>query len=192
MTEPILEVTGAASEKIKSVMEAEKLTDKAVRVTVRESGAAFRYQLEFVGRDEKGEGDAAVETDGILVYVDAESQPLIQGATLKYIDEVTASGFQFDNPNRPRLLDNPIAEKVQRVLDEHINPGVASHGGNVSLVDVQDSRIYIRMGGGCQGCGMADVTLREGIETMIRESVPEVTEILDATDHDAGNNPYYS
>ena len=82
--------------------------------------------------------------------------------------------------------------EVQQILDEQINPGVASHGGYVELLDVQDDNIYIRMGGGCQGCGMADMTLRMGVERLIRDHAPQVREIFDTTDHAAGQNPFYS
>lgn len=85
-----------------------------------------------------------------------------------------------------------IRERIQRLFDTEINPIVAMHGGYVELIDVQGDTVYIQMGGGCQGCGMANVTLRHGIETMIREAVPEVGEILDVTDHAAGRNPYYT
>ena len=86
--------------------------------------------------------------------------------------------------------DSRIRAKIQDLLDTAINPAVAGHGGMVSLVDVKDKMVYLQMGGGCQGCGMADVTLKQGIETMIREELPEVVEILDVTDHAAGQNPY--
>ena len=86
--------------------------------------------------------------------------------------------------------DSRIRAKIQDLLDTAINPAVAGHGGVVSLVDVKDKMVYLQMGGGCQGCGMADVTLKQGIETMIREELPEVVEILDVTDHAAGQNPY--
>ena len=78
------------------------------------------------------------------------------------------------------------------MLDTAINPAVAGHGGMVSLLDVKDNTVYLQMGGGCQGCGAADVTLRQGVERMIREEVPEVLEIIDLTDHAAGQNPYYT
>lgn len=91
-----------------------------------------------------------------------------------------------------RLPPEELRNRVQQVLDEMINPGVASHGGFVELLDVQDDNIFIRMGGGCQGCGAADVTLKMGIERLIRENVPQVREILDSTDHAAGHNPYYA
>ena len=73
-----------------------------------------------------------------------------------------------------------------------INPGVASHGGFVELLDVQDDSIFIRMGGGCQGCGAADMTLKQGVERLIRENIPQVREVLDQTDHASGRNPYYT
>lgn len=85
-----------------------------------------------------------------------------------------------------------IREKIQHLLDTEINPAVAMHGGYIRLIDVQGNVVYIQMSGGCQGCGMADVTLKQGIEAMIREVVPEVGEILDVTDHAAGRNPYYT
>src|SRR2546426_9488580 len=91
-----------------------------------------------------------------------------------------------------RLPPEHVRTSVQQVLDEMINPGVAAHGGFVELLDVQDDNVFIRMGGGCQGCGAADVTLKMGIERLIREQVPQVREILDTTDHGSGTNPYYA
>ncbi len=85
-----------------------------------------------------------------------------------------------------------LKEKVQKLLDDSVNPAVAMHGGYVELLDVKDTTVYLRMGGGCQGCGMADVTLKQGIERLIFEEAPEVTEVLDVTDHAEGNNPYYT
>ncbi len=90
------------------------------------------------------------------------------------------------------MQEGEIKEKVRQLLDTSINPAVAAHGGMVSLIDVKDNIVYIQMGGGCQGCGAADITLKAGIERMIREEIPEVVEVLDATDHAAGKNPYYT
>ena len=87
--------------------------------------------------------------------------------------------------------DLDLKERVQHLIVTAINPAVAGHGGFVTLVDVQDGRVYLEMGGGCQGCGAADVTLRAGVERLIREDIPEVTEVLDLTDHAGGANPYY-
>jgi Fe/S biogenesis protein NfuA len=85
-----------------------------------------------------------------------------------------------------------LKSRVQELIDTMINPAVAGHGGYVELIDVQDSRVYLQMGGGCQGCGAADVTLKSGIERLIKEELPEVSEVLDTTDHSSGTNPYYT
>ena len=85
-----------------------------------------------------------------------------------------------------------LMTKVQELIDSTINPAVAGHGGFVQLVDVKDNRVYIQMGGGCQGCGAADVTLKAGIERLINEELPEIEEVLDSTDHASGTNPYYT
>lgn len=85
-----------------------------------------------------------------------------------------------------------IRARVQDVIDTMINPAVAGHGGFVELIDVQDNRVYLTMGGGCQGCGAADITLKAGIERLLKEEIPEIAEVLDTTDHGAGSNPYYA
>jgi len=85
-----------------------------------------------------------------------------------------------------------LKSRVQELIDTTINPAVAGHGGYVELIDVQDKRVYLQMGGGCQGCGAADITLKSGIERLIKEELPEVSEVLDTTDHSSGTNPYYT
>lgn len=87
--------------------------------------------------------------------------------------------------------DDALYERVARLFDEQVNPMVARHGGRVELIDVQDAVVMLRMGGGCQGCGMADVTLRQGIEGMLAQHIPEVRGIVDITDHTSGANPYF-
>jgi Fe-S cluster biogenesis protein NfuA len=89
------------------------------------------------------------------------------------------------------INDDALYEQVTKVFEEQVNPMVARHGGRVELIDVQDGVVMLRMGGGCQGCGMADVTLRQGIEGMLAQFVPEVRGIVDITDHTTGANPYF-
>ena len=89
-------------------------------------------------------------------------------------------------------MSEELRGKVQELIDTMINPAIAGHGGYVDLIDVQDNRVYVQMGGGCQGCGAADVTLKSGIERLIRDELPEVVEVLDTTDHASGANPYYT
>jgi len=98
-------------------------------------------------------------------------------------------GFAFDNPN-PMWVDE-LSKKVAEIINSEVNPAVASHGGVVELVGVDENKAIIAFGGGCQGCGMADVTLKQGVEVMIKEKVPEIIEVIDSTDHAAGTNPFY-
>ena len=90
------------------------------------------------------------------------------------------------------ISDDEVKKTVQELLESQINPSVASHGGFVELLDVKDNRVFLKLGGGCQGCGMANVTLRQGIEGVLRDKLPQIDEILDSTDHAAGTNPYYA
>jgi len=98
-------------------------------------------------------------------------------------------GFAFDNPN-PMWVDE-LSKKVAEIINSEVNPAVASHGGVVELVGVDENKAIIAFGGGCQGCGMADVTLKQGVEVMIKEQIPEIIEVIDSTDHAAGTNPFY-
>ncbi len=191
MSEPVLSFDEVARRKLGEMREAGRFQGSALRVTVEEEGASFLYQIQIVDDDTRTEDDEVVECDDVSFFVDATSASRLGGAELQYEESLSGGGFKFRNPNRPQLLENPLAERVQRVLDDEINPGVAAHGGRGSLIDVQVDQIYIRFGGGCQGCGMADVTLRDGVVGAIKREVPEVSEVLDATDHAAGENPYY-
>jgi NFU1 iron-sulfur cluster scaffold homolog, mitochondrial len=99
-----------------------------------------------------------------------------------------AVSTEYDSTMPP---ESEIRKKIQNLLDREINPALGSHGGWVELIDVRKNSVYLRLGGGCQGCASADMTLKMGIEKAIREQIPEVGEILDTTDHAAGRNPYY-
>jgi Fe/S biogenesis protein NfuA len=140
-----------------------------------------------------------VDTDGIKVFLERHQIQFVDGATIDYLSGPAGSGFKIDSPHKPPTspgLDGepptgPLAEAVQKVIDEQINPGVASHGGRVTLVSVKDDVAYVRFGGGCQGCSSADVTLKQGVATMIKNAVPAIKDVLDSTEHAAGANPYY-
>jgi Fe/S biogenesis protein NfuA len=188
--DPVLSVSDAAVEKLDRMKDAGRLAESALRVSVTEDGAAFRYQIEVVKRDEREDDDTVVASPAIDFLIDAGSLPRIRGATLDYVDGLSGAGFRFENPNRPALLAKPMAAEIQKLLDEKINPGVAAHGGRVSLVDVEAGRVVLQFGGGCQGCGMIDVTLKQGVEQTLRSEIPEITEVVDVTDHAAGENPY--
>ena len=129
----------------------------------------------------------------MLVEFQGSAFSLIGGMTnvlRHYVPEVVAVKDYRDALPKPGL-DTVEAKSIQTVLDERINPAVASHGGHISLIDVQGDIAYVRLEGGCQGCGMADATLKQGIETEIREAVPAINQVLDVTDHAGGTNPYY-
>jgi Fe-S cluster biogenesis protein NfuA len=93
--------------------------------------------------------------------------------------------------DRMMLVGRSVKEKIQYLIDHHVNPGVAAHAGFIELIAVRDGNVYLRLGGGCQGCGAVDFTLRQGIESIIRRGVPEIRQIIDITDHATGTNPYY-
>lgn len=194
MSDLKIELTEEAQEKFTEFLAAEREEKEkeqlAVRLAIGGSGPqGFQYQLDIIDPEEEpGDYVEATET-GIPLLVEAESAPRLNGVKIDFVKRGLRSGFHFENPNS--RWDDPVARRVQELLDTEINPGVASHGGWVELLDVKDATAYIRLGGGCQGCGMADVTLKQGIEVSILDRVPEVTRVLDTTDHAAGENPYY-
>jgi Fe/S biogenesis protein NfuA len=133
------------------------------------------------------------------VVVPAASIEDLQGATLDLPRHSDQGGLVLRNPNRPKTpqlgedieLTGTPEEKIRQLLDQQVNPAIAAHGGRVDLVAVDDSIAYVRLSGGCQGCGMASVTLSQGVEAEILDSVPEISEVIDVTDHASGANPYY-
>ena len=117
----------------------------------------------------------------------------IRSALMTDVPAVAAAQKPPAPPGAPgaAVSDDALYERVAKLFDEQVNPMVARHGGRVELIDVQDAVVMLRMGGGCQGCGMADVTLRQGIEGMLAQFVPDVRGIVDITDHQSGANPYF-
>ena len=157
---------------------------------LRVAGTKQEQKLWLVKADDQRDDDEVLPLDGFAVFLDPISARQLAGATVDFVDDVMQSGFRVFWPS-PRW-DDPVAQRVQDVLDQKVNPGVAGHGGHVALAKVEGDAAYVRLGGGCQGCGAADVTLRRGIEEAILSAVPEIKRVLDATDHAAGTNPYYA
>jgi len=150
------------------------------------------YGLAFVDEKNVNKNDKIIQIGEVKVYIDNEHVDYFEGVTLDFEDGMAGSGFKFiDLPRVPKKYEGTIAEKVVKVIEEEINPGIASHGGFVSLVDVKGNDIMIQMGGGCQGCGMANVTLKDGIEVALKKAIPEIGGIYDVTDHAGGQNPFY-
>lgn len=189
----MITLTEAAKKKFLEITQAEGRAGHGLRVIVANGGTPQpEFALNFV--EPGGERDDDVVEDGgeIRVYMDPVSAKFLDEATVDFIDDLQQSGFKVEAPNAgiPKPT-GPIADALQKVLEEKINPNVASHGGWISLVAVEDETAYLRFGGGCQGCGMVNVTLKQGVERIIFDEVPEITRVLDVTDHASGSNPYY-
>lgn len=188
----MLTFTDRAKEKVLEAMSAEGKPDLGLRVTIEGRGQfGTQYGLELIGPDEVKDDDAVVDAGGFKVYLDPKTAPRVESASVDFIETLNESGFKVENADESVHWDDPRAERVQKLIDERINPGVASHGGWVELLDVKDDKVFLRLGGGCQGCGMVDVTLKQGIEVMIKEEIPEIVKVIDQTDHAGGDNPYY-
>ena len=164
--------------------------ERVLRVEIIGRGdKGFRYDLNLVDLAEKNDSDVSCEVDDMVVLIAERSAPYMEGAPLDFVETLMGGGFQFENPN-PMWVDD-ISKAVAEVISNDVSPMVATHGGTVELLGVDDDKAVIAFGGGCQGCGMVDVTLKQGIEVVIREKVPAIVGIVDMTDHDAGTNPFY-
>jgi len=182
----VITITDTARDRILQVMEGKGLSDHSLRVSIRGRGpSGFEYGMTFDGPEGEGAGDTVLRAGDLKVLIDPDTLRHAQGAKIDFAD----GGFQIDNPNP--IWDDPRAQTVQDLLDSQINPAVARHGGFVQLMDVKDTTVYVLLGGGCQGCGMVDVTLKQGIEVLIKEALPEIEHVVDTTDHAGGTNPYY-
>ena len=187
--------TEQARERVLAFMEMED-DELVVRIEVLDSSPlAPRYDLALIEADERGEADETLDAGGFGLVVDPESAVLLEGATVDWVETIQGSGFKVENPNIKPIGEatpaGPLADRVKHVIEYQINPSIAGHGGAVTLVDVRDDVIYLQMQGGCQGCGMAAVTLAQGIKRILLETLPEIRDIVDVTNHDAGASPYY-
>ena len=186
----MLTITDSAKRKILSVIQANGQSGDGLRIAVvGRTAAGFTYDMHLVEEAEVAAEDIIINTEDFPLIIDHESAPHLQDVVIDYVENLQQSGFRIGNPNP--VWTDPKAMAIQELLDTQINPGVASHGGQVELVDVRDDVVYIRFSGGCQGCGMVGVTLNQGVEEAIREAFPEMRAIIDTTDHAAGTNPYY-
>lgn len=187
--------TDEARDRVLAFMEMED-GELVVRIEVLDSSPlAPRYDLSLIEASERSDTDQVLDGGGFELAVDAESVGLLEGATVDWVETIQGSGFKIDNPNIKPIGETtpggPLADRVKHVIAHQINPSIAGHGGAVTLVDVREDVVYLEMQGGCQGCGMAAVTLAQGIKRILLESLPEVRDIVDVTNHGAGVNPYY-
>ena len=164
------------------------------------SGGEWTYNMSLKPLGAADEDDH-VEYDGDLAIVVPEGDAdALRGATVDWSDDLMRGGLTIDNPNTPSPamgarpaadLSGPVPQRVMQVIEQQVNPAIAMHGGSAELVAVEEETAYVRLGGGCVGCGMATVTLSQGIEVAITEAVPEIRNVVDVTDHASGTNPYY-
>jgi Fe/S biogenesis protein NfuA len=198
----VLTVTEPARDKILELRAQEEAPDTlGLRIEVTGvQGVEYTYDLTF---DPVADADVAagdlIETQGELpVIIPVDSLDALKGATLD-LPSSASNGLVLRNPNRPDPLSGAhielsgtTDEKVRQLLDGQINPALAMHGGFAALDRVEGDVVYVTMGGGCQGCAVSAMTLREGIARSIREAIPEVADVIDTTDHAMGENPYYT
>jgi Fe/S biogenesis protein NfuA len=159
-----------------------------IRVTGRRSGR-YVYDLTLVNPAHPRLGDIVVDAGAGIVHVDSEGAEHVDGITIDLDPSVFGGAITVTNPHDG--WTDPVERRIQELLDRHINPAIASHGGIVDLLGVDGGTAYLQFGGGCQGCAQVDVTLRQGVEVALREAVPEIVAVVDSTDHAAGTNPYY-
>lgn len=201
--EAVLELTDAAREKALWFRSRDPEPERLalwLEVTGASAGK-FTYNMFLEELAKAGPAHLVQHHDDLAVVLRRSDLDNLRGACLDRRGDLETGGIFVDNPNSPSPvggtlpkigeLQGSVAERVRTVLERYINPGIASHGGRADLVAVEGARVVLRLSGGCQGCGMAAVTLREGIEKAIRQTIPEITEIIDVTDHAAGTNPYY-
>lgn len=197
-----LRITPEALSQVMSILAAEDDPETlGLRVAVTGiQGVEYAYDLSFDDRASATDADLVYDQDGLVVMIPKDSVDALWGATLDLPSNPGQGGLVIRNPNRPDPLGDfdveltgTVEERIEQLLSQQINPALASHGGFASLVEVVDgSKAVVSMGGGCQGCAVSAVTLRDGIEKAIKQHVPEITDVVDATDHAAGENPFYS
>ena len=157
---------------------------------VGRNASSYEHALTIVEVGYEPEEDTVIELEHFRLYVEGDNLEKLNGVSVNYeFKGANASGLEFTNPNA--AWSDPVAAMIQQILDEQVNPQIASHGGSITLLDYRDHKAYVEMGGGCAGCGMANVTLKQGVEVALKEAIPELEEVVDTTDHDAGTNPYY-
>ena len=165
---------------------------RGVRIRAAKVGKhTFRYQIHLVRDQDIEDSDTRIDLDGFTVVVDSQTAEWMEGATVDFLTLESGEGFQIENPAATPTWDDPVAQRVQEVIDTKVLPVVGAHGGWVELVRVEGDTAYVHLGGGCQGCSSASFTLSQGIESAITTEVAEIEHVVDETDHGAGSQPFY-
>ena len=198
----MLTFTDRAREMVLQFMDQDEDAPQSLRIEVGQGGSPLAppFELTLVDEEDRSPDDVDFDAGGFTVLVPKNSVERLEGATVDFVERLTESGFEVrpavreaaEQPKANGEEEAALAQKVQTVLESTINPAIASHGGRIDLARVEGTEVFMEMSGGCQGCAMSRRTLRQGVERMIQQSVPEVTAIHDVTDHAAGENPYFA
>jgi Fe/S biogenesis protein NfuA len=201
--ERFLDMTEAAYDRVMTfVLQAPEPERQAMWLEVTgSSGNRWTCSLSLKPLDAAAPYDAIIRHRDLAIVIPECDFEKVRGATIDWQDDPFAGGgLRVDNPNTPSPtirvpapgdLSGDVAQRVVQVLAQQVNPSIAAHGGRAVLVAVEQGTAYLKLSGGCQGCAMATVTLSQGIETTIRQAVPEITSVVDVTDHQSGTNPYF-
>lgn len=198
---PVLNVTERALGDIRALIAAEEdAADLALWVEITgANGSDYAYDLAFESVTGMADDDVLDHHDGLRVVIPAASVPALQGATLDLPEDANQGGLVLRNPNRPDPLagldlhaDGDLADKVTLVIEKVINPMLAQHDGYAQLAGVQGTKVFVLMGGGCHGCSISWLTLKSGITKTLMETLPEITEVVDVTDHGTGESPHFT
>ena len=185
-----IDISRKAQDHIKKFLNAssEKIQGVSIIIETKTERKA-NYSIQFIELSDTPAENISIDFENIPVLVSKEVIPYLEGTEVDLNDKGELEAF---NPSMSITeISGSVEEQIQHVLDEEVNPMVASHGGVVSLLEVKDHNAYLEFGGGCQGCGMIDVTLKQGVEVMIKAQIPDIEAIYDVTDHAGGTNPYY-
>lgn len=191
----MIDITESAQSHFRKLIEREALPGLGVRLSAVHAGTPRAdVRLEFAGPDDLKGDEWAVDCEGFTLWVDAGSAGALDGARIDYEQQATGGQLQIRAPRIKGVAPETGASLVERVMwvvEQEINPQLAMHRGSVRVEEVTaDGIVVLRFGGGCHGCGMADVTLKQGIEKTLLDKVPGVVAVRDATDHASGDAPY--
>ncbi len=189
-------ITDAAHDYLADLLEKQNTTGIGIRVFITQPGTPYAETcIAYCKPGEEKPDDVAVALPRFTAWIDSVSEPFLEDALVDYATDRMGGQLTIKAPNAKVPMvseDSPLNERINYYLQTEINPGLASHGGQVTLIDVVDEGIAVlQFGGGCQGCGQADVTLKEGIEKTLLERIPELKGVRDVTDHTNRENAYY-
>ncbi|MEJ8566795.1 NifU family protein [Elongatibacter sediminis] len=193
----MIEITPEAQEYFKRLLTQQDEAGLGLRISVHHPGTPHAgCDLQFCPEGTHQADDRVIELPAFNLFVAADSERWLEKASIDFDTDSTGGQLTIKAPGirgHEPASDAPVEERVEWLLETEINPALASHGGRVALVEItRDMKVVLQFGGGCHGCGMADVTLKQGIEKTLTQKIPEITAVVDATDHETGQNPYYA